>query len=125
MNSQVMDIIVKAFSDFLAVVLPVLASLLAAVLVNYFRLLQQRIQAEKPDLYKILDLLVKQGVQAAEQLGLNNAILDKKAYALKYVQDALNQYGLKEIDVSIIEAKIEAAVFAEINKDKPAELPVG
>lgn len=113
------DIIVKAFSDFLAVVLPVLLSALAAVAVNYFRLLEQRIKNEKPDLYKVLDLLVKQGVSAAEQLGLNGQIEDKKAYALKYVQDMLNQYGLKEIDVAIIEAKIEAAVFDEITKNKP------
>lgn len=116
------EIIMKAFSDFLAIVLPVLVSAVAAVAVNYFRLLEQRIKNEKPDLYKVLDILVKQGVSAAEQLGLNGEIADKKAYAIKYVQDMLAQYGLKGIDVSVIEAKIEAAVFDEITKNKP--LPV-
>jgi LL-H family phage holin len=116
------DIIMKAFSDFLAIVLPVLVSALAAVAVNYFRLLEQRIKNEKPDLYKVLDVLVKQGVSAAEQLGLNGEIADKKTYAIKYVQDMLNQYGLKGIDVSVIEAKIEAAVFDEITKSKPLPL---
>jgi LL-H family phage holin len=116
MDTNIMDILAKAFGDFLIVVLPVLASALAAVAVNYFRLLEQRIKNEKPDVYKILDIIVRQAVSAAEQLGLNGEIADKKAYAIKYVQDMLNAYGFDEIDVALIDAKIEAAVFDELNK---------
>jgi len=116
------DILTKALADFLAIVLPVLVSALAAVAVNYFRLLEQRIKNEKPQLFVILDVLVKQAVQAAEQLGLNGEIADKKAYAIDYVQKMLDSYGFKDIDVSLIEAKIESAVFAEINKDKVPEV---
>jgi len=54
-------------------------------------------------------------VKAAEQANLSGQIEDKKDYAVAVAMEWLQARGLK-IDLSVIDAAIEAAVFDEFNK---------
>jgi LL-H family phage holin len=104
-------------TQFLYIVLPVLATLLAALCVQGLRWLEGKIKAERPDIFKTLQFLASAAVQAAEQAKIAGLISDKKVYAIGLITEQLNTLGLT-IDVQSIEGAIETAVFAEINKDK-------
>jgi hypothetical protein len=54
-------------------------------------------------------------VKAAEQAGGVELAEEKKAYAIKFVEDWLASMGLN-IDLDLVDAAIEAAVFSEFNK---------
>ena len=99
--------------------LPVLASLAAAYLVAQFKLLWAKAKAQQPDLVDTLEWAARTAVSAAEQAGAAGIIKDKKAYALQVAQQWLDMKGLT-VDLTAIDAAIEAAVYQEINKDNPS-----
>ena len=55
--------------------------------------------------------LAQMAVMAAEQLYQSKQIQDRKAYAVKALQDALSRYVKTPLDGSVLEAAIEAAVY--------------
>jgi LL-H family phage holin len=65
--------------------------------------------------------MAKIAVKAAEGLQLAGKIADKKEYAINLMQHQLDSKGIK-INLAIIEAAIEAAVFEEFNKAKSKEV---
>lgn len=100
----------------IATVVPVLAARLAAELLAFRARLPQQ-QRE------LLDQLVVVAVYAAEQLGRTGIVRDKKAYAIQVVERELRRYGFS-VDVALIEARIEAAVFRFFSQ-WPKEPPTG
>ena len=62
-----------------------------------------------------LDQFAELAVKAAEGMNLDGQIQDKKAYAIQIVQKQLDGRGIK-LDISVIEAAVEAAVFSQFNK---------
>lgn len=116
---------VKLIQNVLLAFLPVIASLAAGALYAWLRKTWAQFKNEKPDIAWILEQAAAMAVQAAEQAGAAGFIKDKKEYALGIAQLYLDSKGLK-IDLALLDAAIEAAVFAEFNKNKPkpaAELP--
>lgn len=101
--------------EFLKIVLPVLATLLAGLAIQGVRWLEEKIKSERPDIYMTLSWLASAAVKSAEQAGAAGLIEDKKKYALDLIQKRLVEYGIT-VDISEIEAEIEKAVFEEINK---------
>lgn len=63
----------------------------------------------------MLEEIASLAVKAAEQAKLSEFITDKKAYACKIATEWLKARGLN-INVDLIDAAIEAAVFTEFNK---------
>lgn len=97
---------------------PVLASLLAAVLVAQAKMLWARAKQYNPDVTDALEWAARMAVKAAEQAGAADLIADKKAYALDVAEKWLAAKGLT-IDLDLLDAAIEAAVFEELNANKP------
>lgn len=111
----------KFWSEFLQslliAILPVLASMLVAVLGAQFKLLWAKAKSYNPDMTDMLEWAARIAVHAAEQAGAAELITDKKAYALDVAEKWLATKGL-QIDLDLLDAAIEAAVYEEINKDK-------
>lgn len=63
----------------------------------------------------LIQWIVSQAVNMAEQIGADNA--DKKRLAIEHAQALLEKYGIK-LDLVVLEAAIEAAVFSELKKFK-------
>ena len=61
--------------------------------------------------------LAKQAVLAAEQLGINNVIQDKKEWAFELVDELLKKQGIN-VTAAQINAAIEATVMEEFNKQE-------
>ena len=72
---------------------------------------------KQPDLTYEVMKVTRLAIAAAEQAGAANLINDKKKYALNIAEKWLSDAGIK-IDLDLISAAIEAAVFAEFNRDK-------
>lgn len=66
-----------------------------------------------------LSNFVKTAIKSAQQLVNSNQLEDlvatKKAYVLQVVQDYANLHGVK-VNVSVIEAEVEAAIYSGIKK---------
>jgi D-alanyl-D-alanine carboxypeptidase len=90
--------------------LPAIAGAFVAVAVAYIKKLAAQIEAEKPDVFVVLQLFAEAAVQAAEQMNIAGLIEDKKAYALEQVQKWLDEKGII-LDASLIEQAIESEVF--------------
>ena len=97
---------------------PILAGLVAGWLAVTIKRIWAQIEADKPELAYTLDTIARIAVQAAEQAGASGYIEDKKQYAIEFIQNYLDAQGWGVIDVSVIEAAIEAAVYNEFNKDE-------
>ena len=107
----------KLIENILLAFLPVLASLAAGALFAWLRKTWAQFKAEKPDVAWILEQAASMAVAAAEQAGAAGYITDKKNYALDMAQAYLDAQGIK-INLDLLDAAIEAAVFNEINKGK-------
>lgn len=108
----------KLIENLLLAFLPVLASLAAGALFAWLRKTWAQFKAEKPDVAWILEQAASMAVAAAEQAGAAGYITDKKNYALDMAQAYLDAQGIK-INLDLLDAAIEAAVFNEINGKKP------
>ena len=109
----------KLIENILLAFLPVLASLAAGALFAWLRKTWAQFKAEKPDIAWILESAASMAVAAAEQAGAAGCITDKKNYALGVAQAYLDAKGVK-IDLALLDAAIEAAVFNQLNSGKPA-----
>ena len=110
----------ELLNTLLVTLLPILATALVGFLVRWINAQTAKIQVQIGDQnWKMITQFIDLAVLAAEQSGLSGAILNegksKKDFALKLVQNFLNEKGLQGIDVNRIDAAIEAAVFSSIN----------
>lgn len=104
--------------EFLGIVVPVLASLLAGLLIAWIKKLVEEIKAKMDHRFIwMLDEAVRVAVLAAEQANLAGFVEDKKAYAIDVAEKWLAARGFK-VDLGILADQIEAAVMEEFNKEK-------
>ncbi len=111
-------------NSILQLVLETLITVLVPILVGYLvKFIDAKIKelhsfVERENLWYVYDV-VKQLVYAAEQSGLAGLIAAegaaKKEYVLKKAQEYLDAKGIK-VNVSTLEAMIEAAVYEAFNK---------
>jgi LL-H family phage holin len=115
----------KVLSEVIVVVLGVIAIPLGTMIGFYLKKLIDKTGAEiaaiSPDTFDLLQKFAVAAVQAAEQSGLLTAGKEKKAFAIEQVEKWLDQFGI-DIDLDLVDAAIEAAVFSELNWNTPAEI---
>lgn len=107
METTWLDILSSVLQAVLAAVLPVLAVAAATWMLAKWKEVKSRVDSKTLDYLTGLAYIV---VQAAEQAGAAGLIDEKKAYAMEVVQNWLKSKGMT-INVSLIEAAIEAAVL--------------
>jgi hypothetical protein len=114
-----------AISPALQVLLEALFTLLAtqAAAYIYGKIKQQRAQMSDQERY-LADFIVGQAARAAEQLYKDGKGAEKKAYALAAAEKALAKYGVT-LDLDIVEAKLEAAVYDQFKHYPELDLPRG
>ncbi|NMC54980.1 MAG: hypothetical protein GYA48_15240 [Chloroflexi bacterium] len=98
-------------------ILPILAAALASWLIVQVSKGLAELKAVRPDVYRDLMWVAKGVVQAAEQSGAAGLITDKKKYAINIAEKWLATKGWN-IDLDLIDAAVEQAVWDEINKYK-------
>jgi hypothetical protein len=96
---------------------PVLASLVTALIVAQIKLALQKARNAQPDAVDTLEWVAKTAVAAAEQAGAAKLIQDKREYAIDVADMWLTSKGL-DLDIEMIAAAIESAVWTEINSQK-------
>lgn len=110
---------ISAFlQKFLEVVLPVLATALAGLAIAWITKLINDVKARlTEDQEWIINQAIDAAVLAAEQIDLKGTVINKKDYALQVAMQWLSLKGIK-INLNILDARIEAAVFDQFNRDK-------
>jgi len=108
-------------SQFLTLVIIGVIPIIAHYVVQYLKAQSKRIESwitenipsdELFELQKVARMVVK----AAEQAGMAGLVKEKKAYAVQIAQEWLSSHGM-EMDISAIDAAIEAAVYEEFKRD--------
>ena len=99
----------------LLILLPALATMIAGWVLAKAKIAWLNFKEAQSGWASTLESIATLAVKAAEQLNVAELIEDKKSYAVQVAQLWLNDKGLK-IDLAVIEAAIEAAVFDEFNK---------
>jgi type II secretory pathway pseudopilin PulG len=103
---------------FLEVVLPVLATALAGLAIAWITKLINDVKARlTEDQEWIINQAIDAAVLAAEQIDLKGVVIDKKDYALQVAMQWLSLKGIK-LNLNILDARIEAAVFDQFNRNK-------
>jgi len=112
------DFVSVFVQEFLGIVVPVLASLLAGLLIAWIKKLVEEIKVKMDGRFMwMLDEAVRVAVRAAEQANLAGFVEDKKSYAIDVAEKWLAARGFK-VDLGILADQIEAAVMEEFNKEK-------
>jgi len=112
------DFVSVFVQEFLGIVVPVLASLLAGLLIAWIKKLVEEIKVKMDHRFIwMLDEAVRVAVLAAEQANLAGFVEDKKSYAIDVAEKWLAARGFK-VDLGILADQIEAAVMEEFNKEK-------
>ena len=113
-NNVILSAVLQGLLEFL---LPIVAVAIISVLVSWAKLLWQKARLWNPDATDLLEEAAKVAVTAAEQAGAAYLINDKKAYAMDIAEKWLGQHGIY-LDIELIDAAIEAAVYQQFNSDK-------
>lgn len=113
----ILDFVSVFAEGVLLAIAPVLASMVAAWLIAQVKTAWAKAREAAGEWVWVLDAIADKAVQAAEQANMAGLIQDKKAYALDLAQQFLSEQGYK-IDVSLIDAAIEAAVLEQFNKGR-------
>lgn len=104
--------------NFLEIVLPVLATALAGLAVAWITKIVNDLKIKLSDEQEfIINQAIYAAVLAAEQANLSGFITDKKKYAFEIAENWLLEKGIV-VDIDILDARIEAAVFNEFNRGK-------
>ena len=96
---------------------PVLAAMVAAWMIAKIKEAWAKARTAAGEWVWVLDAIAEKAVNAAEQSNMAGLIQDKKAFALDLAQKFLVEQGYN-IDLSLIDAAIEAAVLEQFNKSK-------
>lgn len=114
------DFVSKFAQEFLSIVLPVLASLLAGLVIAWIKKVVEQVKAKMDERFIwMLDEAVRVAVLSAEQVNLAGFIEDKKDYAIGVAEKWLAERGYK-INLAVLSDRIEAAVMEEFNKGRVA-----
>ena len=105
-----MELLSKVLQAILEAALPILVSALAVWVIGKAREIFKKLRDKNPELYEILRAVCERAVTAAEQVYREGRGAEKKAYAIKVVEDYLAAKGIN-LDLNVIEAYIEAAVL--------------
>ena len=113
-----MEVILSSMlQSVLAYILPILAVSLVSFLIAKAKEAWEKAKDWNPSVTRLLEESVHVAVQAAEQAGAAGLITDKRAYAFDVAEKWLKARGVS-IDIDLIYAAIEAAVYQEFNKPK-------
>jgi hypothetical protein len=115
-----MEVLWDFVQAFLVALAPILATALVSLLIAFVKSKWAAFKLGNPDEAYIISQVVDIAIKAAEEAQLAGLITEKKQYALSVAQEWLTGKGIK-IDISALEAAIEAAVWDEFNADKPAK----
>jgi hypothetical protein len=121
--SQENAVFADFISRFLSATLSVAASALVGLGIAFVRLQWKKFEAAQPDLADTLEWIARTAVAAAEQAGAAGLILDKKDYAVEVSEMWLRAKGMP-IDLDMVDAAIEAAVYNEINRNKEERIEI-
>ena len=105
-----MNLINKVLQAILEAALPILVTALAAWTIGKTAELFGKLKKRNPDVYECLVKIANVAVQSAEQLIGSKHGQEKKEYAKKVIEKYLASRGIK-LDLDLIEAAIEAAVY--------------
>jgi len=114
--NELSPILVSMLNAILVIALPALAVAAAAALSVWAKKTWEQYKLDQPTIAEQVAYYVRIAVQAAEQAGASKLADDKKVYALKVARLWLNQMGLQNIQLELIEAEIERQV-REMNKE--------
>jgi len=107
----------KLLQEVAVQVVPVLAVFAVGYAVKAFGSFWADLKFSQPDRADALEMAAKLAVKAAEQAGASQYIYNKKEYALDVAENWLAMRGI-HIDLDLIDAAVEAAVFEQFNADK-------
>ena len=113
-NNIILSAVLQGLLEFL---LPIVAVAIISVLVSWAKLLWAKAKSWNPDTTYLLEEAAKVAVTAAEQAGAAKLISDKKVYAMDIAERWLAEHGI-HLDIELIDAAIEAAVYRQFNSDK-------
>ena len=102
--------------NLMVLILPIISGFIVALLIAWRDKILSQIEADRPKLADAIKQAVSLAVKAAEGLGLDGVIEEKKLYALSIAQLWLDEEGWGEIDISILSAAIEAEVLKVFNQ---------
>lgn len=115
---MVLDFTSVFLQKFLEVVLPVLATAIAGLVIAWINKVVAEVKIRLGEDWQwALEAAVEAAVMAAEQVNLHGELVDKKEYALTFAENWLSERGVK-VSLAVLDAKIEAAVWEVINRDK-------
>jgi len=115
MGDVLVEFLSKLAEGILLALAPVVAGYVASWVIAKARMAWMQFRESNADYAYMLESIAAIAVKAAEQAQLAELIDDKKSYAVQTVQAWLDERGFK-IDLVVIEAAIEAAVYDEFNK---------
>lgn len=115
MNDVVMEFLSKLAEGILLAFVPLFVSMATAWIMAKVKMAWATYKEANANYSWLLESIAAIAVKAAEQSNLAGLVTNKKEYAVKVAQQWLEDKGFS-VDVAIIEAAIEAAVFEEINK---------
>lgn len=119
------DILQALLETLITVLVPVLATFAIAGIRVWMTKAQASIPAEQ---LAFASSLAKEFVKAAEQSGLAGLIADegreKKAFVISKMEAVLEQKGIK-IDMDVISALVESAVYEAVTQSKQEQAPAG
>ena len=111
----------KLLQDVVVLAVSAIAPALFALIVVLIRKKFAEFKNLYPDYGYLIEQAASFAVKAAEQSNFAGLIEDKKEYAIGVAQEYLNAHKVK-IDVAVIEAAIESAIYSEMNKERIAEV---
>ena len=113
---QIIDLLQEFVFNLMVLALPIIAGFVIALLKAWIEKVLAEAEEKRPKLAYAIKEAVSLGIKAAEGLELAELISDKKSYALNIAQTWLDKEGWGEIDISILEAAIEAEVLQVFNQ---------
>lgn len=117
MSEVILTFISELVQGLLLAFMPVLASMAAAWLFAQVKSAWLKFKEDHTATYWVIEGIAEIAVKAAEQAKMAGLIAEKKDYAVAVAQQYLLEKGLA-INLDVIEAAIEAAVYSEFNKAK-------
>jgi hypothetical protein len=111
-------ILSQVITAVLIALLPPLAVAAIRFLWAQGKLVWEKAKTWNPAVTALIEQAAQFAVIAAEQAGAAKLITDRKAYALKVAEAWLAERGLT-IDLDLLDAAIEKAVYDEFKSDKP------
>ncbi|MEN6622180.1 MAG: phage holin, LLH family [Smithella sp.] len=117
-NNIILSAVLQSLLEFL---LPIVVVAIISALVSWARFLWAKAKSWNSDATDLLEEAAKVAVIAAEQAGAAKLIDDKKVYAMDIAERWLEQHGI-HLDIELISAAVEAAVYRQFNYQKPTEI---